>query len=149
MSESFWQKDRMVTHILFDLCLFKHFIPVANFGQQSLWMYLFQIWPILFMISASRGRGQIYQRQRLKLFASDFCYGLLRSSECSANWKQNPPALYYYYCIALHIGEICQFFVWWIEYISESTERKTGNSHLWVECWCCELWLVRSVPCLA
>ena len=79
------------------------------------------------MISASRGRCQIYQR--LKLFASDFCYGLLRSSECSANWKQNPPALYYF-CIALHIGEIYQFFVWWIEYISESTERKNGKSHL-------------------
>ena len=36
MSESFWQKDRMATHILFDLCLFKHFSPVANFGDQSL-----------------------------------------------------------------------------------------------------------------
>ena len=36
MSESFWQKNRLVTHILFDLCLFKHFSPVSNFGQQSL-----------------------------------------------------------------------------------------------------------------
>ena len=36
MSESFWQKDRMATYILFDLCLFKHFSPVANFGNQSL-----------------------------------------------------------------------------------------------------------------
>ena len=36
MGESLWQKDRMVTHILFDLCLFKHFSPVANFGYQSL-----------------------------------------------------------------------------------------------------------------
>ena len=26
----------MVTHILFDLCLFKHFSPVANFDDQSL-----------------------------------------------------------------------------------------------------------------
>ena len=26
----------MVTHILFDLCLFKHFSPVANFGYQSI-----------------------------------------------------------------------------------------------------------------
>ena len=25
MSKWFWQKNRMVTHILFDLCLFKHF----------------------------------------------------------------------------------------------------------------------------
>ena len=33
---SLWQKDRMVTHILFDRCLFKHFSPVANFGDQSL-----------------------------------------------------------------------------------------------------------------
>ena len=36
LSESFWQKNRLVTHILFDLCLRKHFSPVANFGQQSL-----------------------------------------------------------------------------------------------------------------
>ena len=36
MSESFWQKNRLVTHLLFDLCLFEHFSPVANFGQQSL-----------------------------------------------------------------------------------------------------------------
>ena len=36
MSESFWKKIRLVTHILFDLCLFKHFSPVANFGNQSL-----------------------------------------------------------------------------------------------------------------
>ena len=36
MSESFWQRDRMVTHIFLDLCLIKHFSPVANFGNQSL-----------------------------------------------------------------------------------------------------------------
>ena len=36
MSESFWQKYRMVTHLLFDLGLFKHFSPVANFGDKSL-----------------------------------------------------------------------------------------------------------------
>ena len=36
MSESFWQKNRLVTHTLFDLCLFKHSSPVTNFGYQSL-----------------------------------------------------------------------------------------------------------------
>jgi hypothetical protein len=36
MSESFWQKDRMATNIHFDLCILKHFSPVANFGDQSL-----------------------------------------------------------------------------------------------------------------
>ena len=36
MSESFWQRSSLVTHIFFDLCLFKHCSPVANFGQQSL-----------------------------------------------------------------------------------------------------------------
>ena len=36
MGESFWQKNRLVTHILFDLCLFEHFSPVANFEQQSI-----------------------------------------------------------------------------------------------------------------
>ena len=30
-----WQKDRLVTYILFDLCLFQHFSPVANFGWSS------------------------------------------------------------------------------------------------------------------
>ena len=38
IGESLWQNNRMVTHILFDLCLFKHFSPVANFGYQSLCM---------------------------------------------------------------------------------------------------------------
>ena len=36
MSESFWQENRMVTHMLLDRCLFKHFSPVANFEQQSI-----------------------------------------------------------------------------------------------------------------
>ena len=36
MGESFWQKNRLVTHILFDLCLYEHFSPVANFEQQSM-----------------------------------------------------------------------------------------------------------------
>ena len=35
-SESFWQKNSLITHIFFDQCLFKHFSPVANFGQQAL-----------------------------------------------------------------------------------------------------------------
>ena len=37
MSASFWQKNRPVIHELFDLCLFEHFSPVANFAQQSIW----------------------------------------------------------------------------------------------------------------
>ena len=36
MGGSLWQKYRMVTHMLFDLCLFKHFSPLASFGYQSL-----------------------------------------------------------------------------------------------------------------
>ena len=36
MSESFWQKNRLITHIPFDQCLFEHFSPVANFEQQSI-----------------------------------------------------------------------------------------------------------------
>ena len=38
MAESHWQKDSLVTHMLFDLCLFQHFSPVANFGYQSLYV---------------------------------------------------------------------------------------------------------------
>ena len=49
MSESFWQKDRMVTHILFDLCLFTHFSPVANFGYQSLGAHIY--WPRVYLLS--------------------------------------------------------------------------------------------------
>ena len=36
MSKSFWENNSLVTHIFFDLCLLKHFSPVANFGQQSI-----------------------------------------------------------------------------------------------------------------
>ena len=36
MGGSFWQKNRLVTQILFDLCLFEHFGLVANFEQQSI-----------------------------------------------------------------------------------------------------------------
>ena len=53
-SDSFWQKNRLVTHILFDLCLFEHFSPVASFEQQSialqsdcrnvLWWFYIKIW---------------------------------------------------------------------------------------------------------
>ena len=40
MSESIWQKNSLVTHIFFDLCLFQHFSPVANFVQQSIGMVI-------------------------------------------------------------------------------------------------------------
>ena len=36
MSESFWQKNSLVSHIIFDLCLSKHFCQVTNFCYQSL-----------------------------------------------------------------------------------------------------------------
>ena len=36
MRESFWQKDSLITHILFELQPFIIFSPVANFGDQSL-----------------------------------------------------------------------------------------------------------------
>ena len=36
MGESFWQKDSLITHILFELWLIMLFRPVANFAQQSL-----------------------------------------------------------------------------------------------------------------
>ena len=39
MGESIWPKDSSVTHIFFDLCLFQHFSPVANFGNQSLLLW--------------------------------------------------------------------------------------------------------------
>ena len=36
MRESFWQKDSLITHILFELQPIIIFSPVANFGDQSL-----------------------------------------------------------------------------------------------------------------
>ena len=35
MGETFWQKDSLVNHILFELWLIMIFRPVANFAQQS------------------------------------------------------------------------------------------------------------------
>ena len=42
MGESFWQKDSLITHILFELWLILIFSPVEKFAQQSLrgfWWY--------------------------------------------------------------------------------------------------------------
>ena len=36
IGESFWQNNRLVTHILFELWLIMIFSPVANFGQHPL-----------------------------------------------------------------------------------------------------------------
>ena len=36
MRESFWQKDSLITHTLFELWLIMMFSPVANFAQQPL-----------------------------------------------------------------------------------------------------------------
>ena len=35
MRESFWQKDSLITHIIFELQPIIIFCPVANFGDQS------------------------------------------------------------------------------------------------------------------
>ena len=39
MGETFWPKDSLITHILFELWLIMIFSPVANFAQQSLHMF--------------------------------------------------------------------------------------------------------------
>ena len=39
IGQSFWQKNRFITHKLFELCLFFIFSPFANFGKQSLCQY--------------------------------------------------------------------------------------------------------------
>ena len=36
MGETFWQKNSLITRILFELWLIMIFRPVANFAQQSL-----------------------------------------------------------------------------------------------------------------
>ena len=36
ITESFWRKDSLITHILFELWLIMISSPVANFAQQSL-----------------------------------------------------------------------------------------------------------------
>ena len=44
MGGSIWQKNSLVTLILFDLCLFEHFSPVANFAQQSIEYWKLRLW---------------------------------------------------------------------------------------------------------
>ena len=39
MGETFWQKDSLITHILFELRLIMILSPVANFGQHPLYTY--------------------------------------------------------------------------------------------------------------
>ena len=61
MRESFWQKNRLATHILFDLCLFEHFSPVANFEQQSLsTQALNNFFSASDIMEAVRGRFHLY-----------------------------------------------------------------------------------------
>ena len=43
MGESFWQKNSLITHILFELWLIMICSPVANFVQQSLLLKVNQI----------------------------------------------------------------------------------------------------------
>ena len=47
MRGSFWQKDSLITHFLFELRPIIIFIPVANFGDQSLYqesyIYIFSV----------------------------------------------------------------------------------------------------------
>ena len=40
MGESFWQNNRLVTHILFELQPIIIFSPVANFGNQSIGSFI-------------------------------------------------------------------------------------------------------------
>ena len=42
MGGSFWQKDSLITYILFELCLFWYLSPVANFKHHSLSNHDFQ-----------------------------------------------------------------------------------------------------------
>ena len=42
MRGSFWQKDSLITHILFELQLIIIFSTVANFVDQSLLTYLYR-----------------------------------------------------------------------------------------------------------
>ena len=62
IQESFWQKDSLITCIIFELCLFLIFSPVANFGHHPLcyfwcWIGLYsqvivlrQIWIVNFYV---------------------------------------------------------------------------------------------------
>ena len=65
MSASFWQKNRLDTQILFDLCLFEHFSPVANFAQQSIvtqpFVKFFCIGPIHFAKRLGKTEHIVYK----------------------------------------------------------------------------------------
>ena len=65
---SLWQKDRMVTHILFYLCLFKHFSPVANFGYQSLTIIIIKKLENLSILIRKNKKEPIANIQRVSTF---------------------------------------------------------------------------------
>ena len=44
VGKSFWQKDSLIPHILFELWQIMIFSPVANFAQQSLYWSQFSLW---------------------------------------------------------------------------------------------------------
>ena len=54
MGGSFWQKDSLITHILFELWLIMVFRPVANFAQQILYINLtIAAWNFMSLITPS------------------------------------------------------------------------------------------------
>ena len=85
MSKSFWQKNRLVTHILFDLCLFKHSNPVAVSTYKKWRAALFALIYAYFLVELERW---YYDTNCLKLekwqnkFGTNFTTPKLLSSCC-------------------------------------------------------------------
>ena len=75
----------MVTHIFFDLCLSKHFRPVANFSDQSLCNYL-----VCFVI---RGHFYVYVRVFLGFFEPppNYVRKLLHKVRKNRHFLDHPP----------------------------------------------------------
>ena len=119
MVESFWENNRLVNHILFELCLIMIFSPDANFGHHPLGIYLFQWCNIFSIVNKScriQKRGfrfkKLNLRQQPELFIAELyvylCNNLLngplkvffllfkRRSKVRQSWQFITISHYYY-----------------------------------------------------
>ena len=66
MGESFWQKDSLITHILFELWLIMIFSPVANFAQHSL-CYLLLCFTFVCYLSTLSVLHKIFSKNKKRM----------------------------------------------------------------------------------
>ena len=79
MGGSIWQKNRMVTHILFDLCPFKHFsmsqiFVISLYIEHSKWFltWLIHVWFLIARLARSDPRNHFVAKNILSAVCSNF-----------------------------------------------------------------------------